>query len=481
MTTGSATQKRLRVDVVGSDEDQPRLLRAYGKVHGGEAALVMRVGETRGLLVHIQKETARAWRGDGDDAPRAPSEEMSPRDAVALVRAAQKDVPKPGPVTLRGRWRGELLCGDGKPVLRLLRALASYGVLSIESDPAGGWSWSFARTEKWFGKQGDEAGRGLPTLASAIEAGVLGAMRLVREACSFRDTRRRSAVDATWAETHPVKLANERPDPVAKLKEREDLVPTTKPARKPRGKKAVEVTPPTATVEPGIAAAFGLNGMPGVTVAPLPGSDPVPESPTCPKELKRIAEITKKDAEALAGLTEWERGWKTTADASSHLARARTLIRHAQSLVRSPLCQGKERDEAKEAIGKATAAYEGARKALAAGRTMDAAREVRHIGEKVALAAAKSAKACAKGQMALGGGGSCQQPTSSKSAATPKVTATSATNAATAAAPRPARARPAQASAPAAASGDADPAKDKALLDAFASAIKAAMAGSPAP
>jgi hypothetical protein len=214
--------------------------------------------------------------------------------------------------------------------------------------------------------------------------------------------------------------------------------------------------------------------MPGVTVAPLDAGDPILDPPTRPNELRRIAEITKKDAESLAALTEWERGWKTTTGATAHLARARALIRHAQSLVRSPLCQGAARDEANDAIRRATSAYEGARKALAAGRTLDAAREVRHVGEKVALAAAKSAKACSKGQTALVLGGACQHsPAASKPTASPAPASAPTTTAA----PRPKRPK----AAPAAGSAEVDPAKDKALLDAFASAIQAAMVGGAAP
>ncbi|MCB9746763.1 MAG: hypothetical protein H6740_29590 [Alphaproteobacteria bacterium] len=56
-----------------------------------------------------------------------------------------------------------------------------------------------------------------PTLMDAIETGITAAMLLVREACGFRDTRRRAAVDADWASTHPISEPKERANPTERL------------------------------------------------------------------------------------------------------------------------------------------------------------------------------------------------------------------------------------------------------------------------
>ncbi|MCK6530997.1 hypothetical protein L6R50_26705 [Myxococcota bacterium] len=456
MGTDTPKPKRFLLSIVGSGEDRPRLIRAYGRACGGEFALVLRPDNARGVLVHIPKggEAARFWKGEGADAPDVPGFTITPAEAVALVRTEQKAVPKAGPTLLRGTWRGHMLCDDERPRVLLERRIATYGTLRLESRPGEGWRWAFSRAERWFSEPGEVSGEGFATLGEAIEQAIAGSMRLVGEACSFRDTRKRAAVDAGYAQVHPLRPERDKRDPTDRLKE-----PTPH-----KGKNKGAAPPPAATVEAGIASGFGLTGMPGVTVAPL-DPEPVPDLPDGPKELKRIAEITRKDAQALAALAEWEPGWKTTADATVHLQRARGLVRHAQALVRSPLCRGAERDEALAAIRSATTAYEAARKALAEGRTWDAARQVRHVGEKVALAATRAAKACAAGQTSLGlTGKRAEAPPHPRAGKPGKVRDTDL--------PR----RP-PASAPAPASAEADPEKDKALLDAFAAAIQAALGG----
>ncbi|MCK6529705.1 hypothetical protein L6R50_19840 [Myxococcota bacterium] len=467
MATETSKPRRFALSIVGAEEDRPRLIRAYGKACGGEFALVLRPDNARGVLVHLAKGGASAtfWKGEGQDAPEAPAFAITPAEAVALVRTEQKALPKAGPALLRGTWRGHMLCDDERPRLFLERRIATYGTLRIESRPGEGWKWAFSRAERWFSGAGEANGEGVPTLGQAIDQAVAGAMRLVSEACSFRDTRKRAAVDAEYAQAHPLRPPRERKDPTERLKE---------PAPRKNKKKAAAPPPPAATVEEGIASGFGLTGMPGVTVVPPADAEPPLDLPEGPKELRRIAEITRKDAQALAGLAEWERGWKTTAEATLHLQRARALIRHGQALVRSPLCRGAERDEAIAAVRRATDAYEAARKALAEGRTWDAARQVRHVGEKVALAAARAAKSCGAGQTSLGLTGKRPEtaPPHPRASKPGKVRDTEL--------PRRPPA-PARAPAPApVASAEADPEKDKALLDAFASAIQAALAGRPA-
>ena len=113
-------------------------------------------------------------------------------------------VPKAGPTTLLGRWTSTMTCDAGQPCVELRRKLATYGTLTVTSHPTTGWAWSFERAEKWFANESVTTGDDLDTLSAAIEAGVPGAMALVREACSFHDTRRRAADDPTYAAKHAV-------------------------------------------------------------------------------------------------------------------------------------------------------------------------------------------------------------------------------------------------------------------------------------
>ncbi|MCK6527655.1 hypothetical protein L6R50_08860 [Myxococcota bacterium] len=453
----AGNDKRFTLDIVGRDEDVPRIIRAYGRACGGEFALVLRPGNARGVLVHIPKGGASAtfWQGEGTDAPEAPISPVSPADAVVMVRTEQKAVPKAGPAVLRGGWRGHMLCDENTPRVFLERRIATYGTLRLESRAGEGWRWTVTRAERWFSEPGEVSGKGIPTLGEAIARGIAAAMRVVGDACSVRDTRRRASMDEGYAAAHPPRPARERKNPTDRLKE---------PKGKGKGKGA---SPPTVRADAETASAFGLTGIPGVTVVPALDAGPVPAPPDGPKELRRIAEITRKDAQALAELTEWERGWKTSADAAGHLQRARGLVRHAQGLVRSPLCRGDEREEAVRAIRSATTAYEAARKAVSEGRTWDAARQVRYVSEKVALAAARAAKACAAGQTSLGLTRQRAEVPSSPRAGKPgKVRDRDL--------PRRPRA-PSRVPSPSPASAEADPEKDKVLLDAFAAAVQAAM------
>src|SRR5690606_27855482 len=137
----------------------------------------------------------------------------------ALIKTEQKATPKPGPITLKGQWSGWLHCDDGTPRVELVRKLAAYGVLTITSSPAG-WSWSVARTEKWFSKPGSDTGSA-STLLKAIEAGLARAMGLLGEARSVRASRRRAALDTSYAAEHPVKPAKEGKDPTERLRPKE--------------------------------------------------------------------------------------------------------------------------------------------------------------------------------------------------------------------------------------------------------------------
>ena len=512
MATAPASKRpeRFRLSFVCPIEDQPRLIRAYGRACDGEFALVMRPSEGRAVLVLItKKDGAFLWRsgagsddglvhakatvlrdgrtklrvetgehagvtfrsyedvppgvghgelvdvafhpddqfahvqgaGVGGDAPLRPATPIEPADAVKLVKVEQKAVPKAGPITLRGRWTGYLYCDDGVPKVELRRRLATYGTLTITSHMEQGWSWSFERAAKWFSEEGAIGDEGMPTLSAAIEAGALGAMRLVREACSFRDTRRRAAHDAEYAAKHPIKVPKAMVNPTERLKVRD------------RGRKRSKAPPPK----------------------PVEDGTPKPEVPADAAALDRMAEIAAREGDALAQLsgTRWiweettpgrdvaawldDNGFAAMAEAVFEYAqapdypldefmdnlgkdlksaetvhdddpepavykearrqlgllreslsstpavmeRARKLIRYAASMVRSPMCKGPEQKEALDAVGRATQAYETAREAILEGRPWDALRTLRRIGERVALSAAKAARSCASGQTSL--------------------------------------------------------------------------------
>lgn len=106
-------------------------------------------------------------------------------------------------------------------------------------------------------------------------------------------------------------------------------------------------------------------------------------------------------------------------EAPQLMARARKLLRYAARLTESELCQGKQaagrehcermgggavacpKEEAARAIERAIRAYDNVREAISEGKSVDGLLELRRIGERVALAAAKAARSCARGQQTL--------------------------------------------------------------------------------
>ena len=431
---------RARLELGG---DRPRLVLSEGP-HAGTAFLSYDpVPETlpNGAVLLVEfnpnDQFAHLIATVSGDSPLLPFEPIAPKDAVAAVRQAQKDVPDPGPTTLRGRWSGHLYCDDNKPILRLARRLAAYGTLEIRSELGLGWSWSFHRDGKWFASEGTDTGAGYAFLEEAIEAGILGAMKLVREACSFRDTRRRAAIDSAYAQQHPIAVPKEPKNPVERLKE-----PAPPKAKAPRAPKVP---------------------------APVQDGTPLPAPPATLAELHQVAETATREADALAKLAalpwvqqelvdpeqiaEWfeesgfrdagtaVRAWldepaRPVADLLAEvqqvvvgsapagedqeealaqlarlrgslestpvlLERARKLVRYATVMVRSPRCQDPEQTEAAADAMRAAQVYESSREALARGETSDARRRIRMTAERVALSAAKVARACARGQQSL--------------------------------------------------------------------------------
>jgi hypothetical protein len=491
--------EKFRLNVVGADEDVPRLLLAYGRGCGGEVALVMRPRDNTALLVHqVKKQAAKVWRTDLGLAPsHAPELDAAPADAVAELKRLKSSPPSAGPATLKGKWAGYLHCDDGKPRMTLERRVASYGVLKLASGPDGRWTATFERIGKWFSVAKSESIE-RSALAEAITAGMGLVVGLVSEACSFRDTRRRNTVDAEYAAQHPYAPPREPKDPTGRYQARSSFraveqadgwvvvndvgAVVAKFGKRDKGKAAKHASAltrgrqPTASASADIAAAFGLGNMPGLELVPALDSIPAPEPPSCPVSTANIASATEKEAAALGELA--QSLWGST-EAPDLLRRAGKLIRHAQSLVASPLCQGKERSAALEDLRRAAGAYEQAFEALKRGEKPDIVATLRRISERVSLAAARAAKSCAAGQQKLG------KPARSADAVAAGIARRETPPAAVvtmqpawppAAAPmavptaeKPKRARKSKEEA-------VDPAKDKLLVDAFADAIKQAAA-----
>ncbi|MDP2316328.1 MAG: hypothetical protein Q8P41_25745 [Pseudomonadota bacterium] len=492
----TANPEKFRLNIVGADEDVPRVLLAYGRGCGGEVAFVMRPREATALLVHqVKKEPAKLWRTDLGLAPsHAPELDADPAAAVAEIRRMKSSPPPAGPATLKGKWAGTLFCTDGTPSMRLDRKVASYGTLKLASKADGRWSATFERAEKWFSKAKQESVE-RTSLAEAIQAGMGLVIGLVSEACSFRDTRRRNAVDAEYAVQHPYTPPKEAKDPTGRYQPRSSFRAVeqadgwvvvndvgsvvAKFGNREKGKAEKHASAltrgkaPVATVSPQIADGFSLGSLPGVVLAPPLSEIAAPEPPACPTSVARIASATEKEAAALQELS--QSLWGST-EAPELLARAGKLLRHAEALVKSPLCSGKEQKMAWEDLRRGADAYAQAREAIARGEKPDIVTTLRRISERVALAAARAAKSCSAGQQKIG-----QAPRSTDAIAagitareTPRPPtvpmqpvwppAASPQAAPTAKAPRTRKAK----------APEVDPAKDQALVNAFADAIKQA-------
>jgi hypothetical protein len=302
---------------------------------------------------------------------------------------------------------------------------------------------------------------------------------LVSEACSFRDTRRRNAVDADFAVAHPYqepaapKDTTERYNPrdsfrvveaasgfnvvnlaggvVASFGGREKGKATQHAAALNRGQGA-RAEAPGDLQAPLVPPGLPVLPAPRAAIPPALSSIPAPEAPACPVSVQRIAEATQKEADALTSLS--DSLWGTT-EGPELLTRAGKLIRHAEALVASPLCAGREKEQARVDLERAATAYNEARAAIQRGDDPDTVTTLKRVAERVSLAAARAAKSCS------GTGKPARVP-------------------APAIAPKQA---PVEAKAPrgrkpkAQAAPEVDPAKDALLVNAFAEAIKAAAAG----
>jgi hypothetical protein len=359
---------------------------------------------------------------------------------------------------------------------------------------------------------------------------VLGAMRLVREACSFRDTRRRAAHDPDWAQRHPIKPPKPTKNPTERFEGK---------AAKGRSRRKKKAPPPSALdtpvelpdspstpaalqrmaseveaegdalaslrnvtwlwVEPQpvaeIADFFDKRGLPGVGEA----IRSFRAGPDQPQEIF-LAELDRMLTDELAeeGIPhegqvakdcrlELDELRSTLNSTPIQMERARHLIQYATRMVQSPLCKGREQREAVESIQRAAQAYEQARTAILEGRAWDAQRTLRRIGERVALGAAKAARACALGQTSLT---ALASEKGEQEAPKPKPKRTRRSRKSTTSKPKPAAAT-SSGNGNSSSCGvcvteqpveppEADAAKDKALMDAFSQAIAAALGGEAA-
>lgn len=424
--------KRFRLSMINAAEDVPRLIRAYGRACDGEFALVLRPPQARGTLVLIQpvQKGGQSWKWSTEEgfAPTRPSEPIKASEAVALVKAEQKNLPRPGPITLRGQWSGYLYCEGGAPRIEMTRKLASYAVLTISSDPTDGrvgWRWKIERTAKWFSTPNTEEGRA-STLLQAIEAGLKTAMGLLGEACSHRDTSRRAAFDEDWSTRHPIKPAREhKRNPLDRLKSK---VPRSKTALKKQAKAierdaravqrdAASPAPSEASVEP-VRRRFAESVIPGFLdvadrinkYAHGQSDEPIPVDEFLRTLQGDVQRLLKEDGHNTTDrISKEAMSWLDTLDAAlktapSLLARTRGLIDYANAAVDSPKCSGVEEAEAREAITKAETAYADARLAFMNGAERQALRKLRQSAEWLALSAARVSASCRSGQMSLTAG-----------------------------------------------------------------------------
>lgn len=496
--------EKFRLNIVGAEEDVPRVLLAYGLGCGGELALVVRPRDNTALLVHqIKKQPAKVWRTDLGLAPsHAPELDAAPADAVAELRRMKSNPPPVGPATLKGTWKGTLFCTNGVPSVRLERRVASYGTLHLASTPDGRWTATFERAQKWF-SQAKQESLTRSALTEAITAGMGLVVGLVSEACSYRDTHRRNAVDSEFAAQYPPRPAPEVRDPTERYKGKSSFRAVEQPdgwvvvndvgavvakfGAREKGKAEKHAsaltrgTAPAATVSSDIASGFGLTGMPGVMVVPTLAEIPMPDAPAYPTSVATLAASTEKEAQALEGLA--DSLWGTT-EAADLLGRAGKLLRHAEALVKSPLCSGKEQKMAWEDLRRGAEAYAQARDAFERGEKPDIVSTLRRISERVSLASARAAKSCAAGQQKIGTAArssddiatgiamretpSMGMPTVSMQPVWPPAAAPM--NVPTT--PKATRTRKSNGGQPRA--PDVDPAKDQLLVNAFADAIKQA-------
>lgn len=227
---------RLKLAFTNAAEDVPRLITAYGKGYGGELALVLRPTEGRGLLAWASRGKGKGWRAQSSDTVQIPSDEEPLQGLLDELKMLQQNLGAAGPMTLRGQWAGVLALGES-PILEMVRSISAYARVRIQSAEQG-WRWQVERLQRWFGEPTANQGQAV-LLTEAITSAMASAMGIVGEACSVRDTRRRSAYDAQWAVEHPNRPAKEpATQPAAKFNPKVKAEKPPKPAKEPKTPKA---------------------------------------------------------------------------------------------------------------------------------------------------------------------------------------------------------------------------------------------------
>lgn len=259
--------KSIKLTFTNAAEDLPRLVTAYGRAWGGEVALVLRPVEATGLFAWASRGKGRLWKDQGSDSPEQPTAEEPLESILVQVRQAQRSLDPQGAIALRGQWSGVLVCRETGPVVELVRGVSAYAAVRVQSS-LGGWRWQVERKPRWFGEERSAQGQSA-YLQGAIQEAMASALRLVSEACSIRDTRRRAALDRDYAVEHPVRPAKE-----AVVNPTDRFRPTlykAKPEKPPKPPKA----PPPAPVLVRSAAALLQHNL-GLTQALL--DDPSPQT-----------------------------------------------------------------------------------------------------------------------------------------------------------------------------------------------------------
>ena len=493
--------------IVGSDEDIPRSISGFaeansktGKQVGGSVTLMIRPLAGEGMLIlTVPKQPARVWEsGRSTDAPQVPGRSMSTAESEQLLRTlARKDKGEAGPIRLRGSWKATLSFEGQQPVVLLVRQVATYGTLSVRSIQ-GGWKLIFDRKEQWFAKAQNVIGdKTFSHLVEAVEAGMKLMMGSIADACPFRDTLRRNAVDQTYAVKHPPKAPVEPADPIEKRPARRSYYDVKEVpgvgfvVRDEAGNEKARFGAREKGKANKYAAALNKGEDPNLSTAPPADAPPAladvpaPQPPACPISTANIARATQKEAEALGGLA--DSLWGET-EGPELLRRAAKLIRHGQSLARSPLCTGPNQKAALEHIESAAKAYNEAREAVLNGENPDVVKTLRRVAEQVALAAAKSAKACSQGNTTpdkpaakaakpAPGKQAAPKPAAAKPAKAPPTAKTGASSALPPITTDPGDdwgRTPQRSAAPA--EEEVDPAKDAALMGVFERILKSALA-----
>jgi histone H1/5 len=209
------TIPQIPLTIVGATENVPVALSGYGKdcvAEGGFYSYLARPDKGKGLLIHEHHGAFGAWKAAKGDAPPAnaalaePANAVSGKQAVALIQAFQKSIPKstPSAALLKGAWKGWIACTPHGPQITLVRTIADGTVLAISSDPEKGtWDWAVriirsARADVFTAAAGTKGkvlqGKGFKWFTAAFNAAITEAMGLVSDACVVKEIHRKASL-----------------------------------------------------------------------------------------------------------------------------------------------------------------------------------------------------------------------------------------------------------------------------------------------